>query len=372
MKKKVLVIVQDILKAQEHEWFVEYINREKFEVHFLLVNGKGSFMDEFLKNHNIPTYYFEYKGKKNLFILFWSAYRLMKLNRFNIVHSHLFEASLTGLTAAFFAGVANRIYTRHYSDYHHVWFPGAVKYDKFINSVATGVVATSRNVEHILLREKVPQKKIYLIHHGIDLTDYRPGTVSNERINKIRAHYNLNVKGPVIGAISRFTELKGLQFLIPAFAELIKDYPSAVLVMSNASGDYKKEILQLLEEINPENYRLIKFENDVAALYKTFDAFVHIPINSTAEAFGQTYLEALASEIPSVFTLSGVAPEFIIDKENALVVPYCDTNEVKDALLYILKHPEETALMSKRGFESVKNFDIHIKINKLEKLYSDF
>ncbi len=372
MKIKVLVMVQDIMKAQEHEWFVEYLNREKFEIHFLLVNGKDTFMDEFLQANNIPVYYLNYSGKKTLFSLFFSAYKIMRKNRYDIVHTHLFEASLAGLPAAFFAGVSQRIYTRHYSDYHHLWFPAALKYDKFINAMATKIIATSRNVQSILLKENVSNKKIFLIHHGIDLSDYRPGMVTNERIHAIKERYNLNVKGPIIGVISRFTEYKGLHYLIPAFASLLTDYPTAVLVMSNATGDYKKQIYQLLENINPENYRIIEFEIDVAALYKVFNCFVHIPINATSEAFGQTYLEALASKIPSVFTLSGVAPEFIKDKENALVVPFCDSKSVKEALNYILKNSIEMEAMCDRGFDSLKNFDIHIKINKLEQLYSDF
>jgi len=372
MKKKLLVVVQNISKAQEHEWFVEYLNREKFEIHFLLINCKGTFMDQFLIKKAIPVFHLSYSKKSELPSLTFNIFKILIKGKYKIIHTHLFEATLAGLTAALMAGVRKRIYTRHHSDYHHVWFPSAVKYDRYNNFLATDIVAISKNVESILVRqEQVPLSKVHLIHHGIDMTDYKPGAIDPSRINTIREKYNLKGNGPVVGAISRFTEWKGVQFMIPGFMEVLKHFPDAVLVLANANGDYKKEILKMLEQLDKKNFRIIEFENDVAALYQAFDCFVHVPINASAEAFGQTYLEALASRVPSVFTLSGIAPEFIKDKVNAMVVPFKDSKAITEAILYLLNNRNGIEAMVKSGYDSVAdNFDIHVKISKLESLYS--
>ncbi len=371
---KILVIIQDISKAQEHEWFVEYLNRDLFDLHFLLINGKNTYMDSFLQKHNVPVSHLSYMGKSDLPGLILSIRKLLVNGKFRIIHTHLFEATLAGLTAARLAGTKGRIYTRHYSDYHHVWFPGTVKYDRINNFLANRIVATSNNVKQVLLsREGVSESKIRLINHGIDISDYQSGAVAAERVMTIRKKYGIEGRYPVIGCISRFTMLKGIQYLIPAFIRLKEKYPAALLVLANASGDYFKEIMAMLAETGNEHYRLIEFENDVPALYKTFDCFVHVPINVTAEAFGQTYLEALASGIPSVFTLSGIAPEFIIDRKNALVVPHCDGDAIFGALSSLLENQSLAASLISEGYESVKNkFDIHIKMRSLEKLYSEF
>ncbi len=137
MKKKILVIVQNISKAQEHEWFVEYINREIFEFSFLLINSKDTWMDKFLQQRKVPVYNLKYGKKTDLPLLTLKIYRLLRQGKYDIIHTHLFEATLSGLTAAYFAGVRKRIYTRHHSDYHHVWFPSAVKYDRYNNFLAT-------------------------------------------------------------------------------------------------------------------------------------------------------------------------------------------------------------------------------------------
>ncbi len=372
MKTKILVVVQNISKAQEHEWYVEYINREKFDIQFLLINCKGTYMDQFLVSRNVPVFHLFYSSKSELPGLTFRIFHLLRKEKFDIIHTHLFEATLAGLTAAMLAGVSRRIYTRHHSDYHHVYFPSAVKYDKYNNFLATAIVAISRNVQHILIdKENASASKVHLIHHGIDLSDYRPGAVEMKRVSAIKNKYDLNGPGPFIGAISRFTAWKGVQYIVPAFKELLKEYPTAILILANANGDYKAEILDLLKEINSEHVRLIQFENDIAALYKSFDCFVHVPIDSSSEAFGQTYIESLASQIPSVFTISGIAAEFIKDKVNAFVVPYKSSSAVKDAVLFVLNNKDSLSGMVEAGYEEVAaKFDIHIKISKLEQLYS--
>ncbi len=373
MKRKVLTVLFNISKAQEHEWFVRFINRNAFELEFALINAKGSFMHQFLESHNVPCHHFTYNGKKDLPALTFRLFLLMLKNKYDIVHAHLFEGTLSGMMAARLAGVKHRITTRHYSDFHHVWFPGAVKYDKLINSLTTKIVAISKNVENILLNyEHVNPEKVRLIHHGIDMDDYKPGVVTADSVNLLPEKYAILPEQPVVGVISRFIELKGLQYLIPAFKDVLKSHPDAVLILANASGSYKQEVMSLLKDIDEARYRLIVFENDIAALYKLFSCFVHIPITASAEAFGQIYLEALASEIPSVFSLSGVAPEFAVDKENCLVVPFKNSEKVSEAIQYILKKGPAVESMVVNGYKIVaKRFDVRTKIHKLEQLYSE-
>ncbi len=373
MKKKVLTVIQDISRAQEHEWLISYLDRAKIDMHFALINSRNTPMEKFIVEHGLTHKHFTYSSKKDLPGLIFNLTMLMRREKYDAVHTHLFEASLTGLTAAFLSGIRNRIYTRHHSDYHHVWFPKAIKYDRFINRAANKIVATSNNVKDILVRlEGVPEGKITVIRHGIDMLQYETGAVSEERIETIRKKYDLNNKRIIVGAISRFTEWKGLQYTIPAFRKLLEKYPDAVLVLANALGNYKAEIGKLLEELPKSSYRTIVFENDIAALYRVFNCFIHVPINPTAEAFGQTYLESLASRIPSVFTLSGVAPEFIKHKEHALLVPFKDSEAVLNSIIEILENPAKALEMAERGCKIVSDlFDVRKKVADLEQLYLD-
>ena len=367
--KSIVVVVNDISRAQEHEWFVEMFDRSKFNITFVLINSGNSVMSQFLEKHKIPVRHLSYGSKLDLPKLIFQLYKFFRKHKFDIVHTHLFDSSISGLTAAYLARIPVRIMTRHYSDYHHQYFPSTVKYDKYMNSIATRIVAISKNVENILInRENVDPQKVVMIHHGLNMNEYQPGSISPDRVELIRRKYQLNNSGPVIGVISRFTELKGLHFVIPAFKKFLKAHKDAVLVMANANGDYKAELDKLISEVPEKNIRKIEFENDIVALYKVFDCFIHVPISSTVEAFGQTYIEALASKVPSIFTLSGIAPEFIENKRNAFVVDFCNSDQVFESMQYIATHKNELNEMLETGFNDVQN-EFNIERKKLEQLY---
>ena len=47
------------------------------------------------------------------------------------------------------------------------------------------------------------------------------------------------------------------------------------------------------------------------AAYSIMDIFIHAPIAYDEEAFGLVYLEAMASAIPCIFTISGISGSII-------------------------------------------------------------
>jgi glycosyltransferase involved in cell wall biosynthesis len=370
MSEKVAYIVSNIQKSLAFEWIATQLNKEKFDLSFILLNDNDSDLEQFLKLHHIPVCRVLYRGKKDILRALFQIRSILAKNKINIVHTHLFEASLIGLTAAQLAGVKKRIHTRHSSSYHHVYFPHMVKYDKYINARSTDIVAISENVKKILIEnENVPAKKIHLIYHGFDLNSFR--NVSKEEIDQLKTKYNPVNNAPVIGVISRYTEWKGIQYIIGAFKKLLLHYPDALLLLSNANGNYKKEIKELLKDLPKRNYNEIVFENNIFALYHLFDIFVHVPIDDSVEAFGQIYVEALASGIPSVFTLSGIATEFIEDKKNALVVPYKNADAIYEAMLSILQNKVLAQRITTNGKKDVEEqFGLENFIASLEALYA--
>jgi len=369
LKKNVTYIISDINKALAFEWIATYIDKTKFNIDFILINDGTSDLEEYLTENQIPVLRVHYKRKIDGLLAIYKVYKILKMRKTQVVHTHLFIANLVGLTAAFFAGVKKRIYTRHHSDFHHVKFPKAVKYDRYVNFISTDIIAITEIVKQILISlEKVPEEKIQLIHHGFQLEGFY--NVPIQSVENLKIKYKIHNQSPVIGAISRYTEWKGVQYLIPAYKQLLEKYPNALLIMANAYGDYKHEIKNLLKDVPEKNYIEIQFENDLFSLYKLFNVFVHIPINIRAEAFGQIYVEALASGVPSVFTLAGVADEFIVNNYNALTVSYKNSDEVYNAIIKLIENKELCDFLVKNGRNDIKEkFHLNRMILALQNLY---
>jgi glycosyltransferase involved in cell wall biosynthesis len=323
----------------------------------------------FLQQQNVPYDVVPYNSKADLLPTFYKIFRILRRTRPHVVHVHLFYAGIIALPAAWLAGVRSRIYTRHYSSYHHDYFKKGVVLDKIINFLSTRLVSISQVVEDVLVtREHVAPEKITRIPHGFDFSYFvrRP-----EEIEAVRIKHGVPAgQHPVIGVISRYTHPKGIQYTIEAFATLRHHYPQAHLVLSNASGDYKAVLSAKLQALPPGSYTEILFEENVRALYALFDVFVHVPITPDGEAFGQIYVEALAMRVPSVFTLSGIAREFVEDGVNARVVPYQDAAAIAHAIQDLLQQATLRERVTAQGYADVtQRFGMPVMIERLDAAY---
>jgi glycosyltransferase involved in cell wall biosynthesis len=352
------------------EWIATQIDKDKYALDFILINSEETDLEVFLNKNGNNTVRFISKGKLSWPKVWLQIFWYLRKRKPQIVHCHLFQASFLGLLAAKFAGIPKRIYTRHHSDYHFRYFPKGVKWDKFINSLATLIVAPSKAVVHVLRDlESVPPNKVVLVNHGFDLDYFE--NVPSDLAASIKCKYNLENKRPVVGVISRFTELKGIQYIIPAFKSFLNEYPNALLLLFNAKGDYEKQIELLLGELPSGSYKTIPFEPQLSGVYSLFDCFLQVSTDTNIEAFGQTYVEALAAGVPSIFTLSGVANEFIVDKKNALVVRFENETDILDALTTCANNATLREQIIENGKQSVKElFSIQKMISSLEMLYS--
>ncbi|MEX1190560.1 MAG: glycosyltransferase family 4 protein [Brumimicrobium sp.] len=366
---KIAIIVFGIDKALEFEWLISEIDTSRFELSFISINNKE---ETSLKKHcqfnDAPFFHINYTRKKDMIGAILKTRRIIKKINPQIVHSHIFEGGLIGVTAAWLARIKHRIYTRHYSDFHHVYFPNGLKYDKWINAKATHIIAVSEVVKSILVeKENISKKKVSVIHHGIKIDNEE--TFENSRMTNVKAKHGICSKKIIVGVVSRYTKLKGLQYIIPAFKDLQKENSNLHLVLANAQGDFQPEVARLLKELPKETYTEILFENDNEALFKSFDVFVHVPISQQAEAFGLTYIEALKFGVPSVFTLSGIANEIVKDEENALVVNYKNTSDITKAIERILSHESLRLKLTVNGKKSIETFTTIKKTKALEELY---
>lgn len=367
--KRGLIIISNVEKAMEHEWFAEFVDKKEFALDFVLFNSKDSELYHFLKKHGFKCR--NYRLPSKYYVPFYALFFTTRLffKRYDFVHCHLFEASLIGILSAKLARIKKRIYTRHHGDFHHVYFPSAVKYDLLVNRNSTHIIAVSSTIKKILIeKESVPADKIIVIPHGIP--EKLLGTnVPEQEIVSTKQKYGLSGHRPVIGVISRFTEWKGIQYTIPAFKKLLANFPKAKLVLANAKGEYEKALTDLLHDLDPSCYVTIPFEPHVNPLFLSFDLFVHVPVDCTCEAFGQVYIEALNHGIPMVCTLSGIANELIRDKENALVVPYKNSDSIYNAMLELINNQVLREKIIRQGKKDVKEFTFEKKYAQLRQLY---
>ncbi|MBL1280572.1 MAG: glycosyltransferase family 4 protein [Fluviicola sp.] len=362
-------IISDINKAVYFEDTALALRSKGLTVSFILINAKGGDLDLFLTEHQFKVKYIRCKKVSKSFSPIKKCLSLLKELKPELIHCHLAMANWIGLWAGKFAGIKTRVYTRHSGEPLHIhWKERLI--DKIQNGLSTKVIAITKVIEDLLLQQGVKRNKVALIHHGFMLNSF--SEVSELDKEGIKKKYNITTEQqPIIGVVARWMEWKGVHFIIDAYKKLRVDYPNSKLFLFGASeeGDFSKDIFDALKELPDHSVEVVKYEKNVHAMYTLFDIYTHVPVNNSCEAFGQTYVEALAAGVPSIFTLSGIANEFIIDNENALVVPYKDSDAIYKAAKKLIEGKELQEKLKESGLISVKQFNFDNYINKLIKIY---
>ncbi len=95
-----------------------------------------------------------------------------------------------------------------------------------------------------------------------------------------------------------------------------------------------------------------------------------MPVSPSCEAFGQTYIEAMAAGIPCVFTRSGIANEILKDMENACVVGYRDSNSIKTSYLKIHTNIKLASKISANAIDTAEEFGVEKKFKAIRDVFS--
>ena len=371
-KHNLLIIISDTNKSHVFEWTHNLlVNTKNYNIYYVLIQNKSTHFEDFLKKNEV---YYKVFTKKKIFMWPINIIKLIKLIlrlKIDIIHAHLIEAGAISMTAGFFLRVKKRIYTRHYSTLNHVYYPKMVYIDRAINYFSTHLICISNNVANVLIyKEKVKLEKVHLIEHGLLFNEINTLPRLDKNDFKSKCLRNIN-SYPIIGVVSRLLKLKGINYIIDAFKLILNIYPNAHLLIIGNDGNDKEHLINYLNfKIHKNNFTILNFDENIFSIYPIFDFFIHVPIDADIEAFGQTYIESLASKVPCIFTLSGIAKDFIINNKNAIVVSFKNSDEIYQSLINLIENPELTKQIVLNGYNEVlKRFKIEDKIKQLNALY---
>jgi glycosyltransferase involved in cell wall biosynthesis len=372
-KKKVILITSHLNgRAIAYEWIGVKLKERGYNVLLLHIDNTESNFEKFILETGITYKRITYSGKNKIEMLLTICKLMLEIIKFKpqVVHTHYFDANLLGLTAAWILRIPVRVYTRHTTIQRYRYLKGTRNFEKYFNRISTSIISISDVVTKVLMDyENVPLNKIKKVHHGFDLEMF--SNVEEARLMSIKTKYNFTDTSIIIGSISRYDEWKGVEYTIGAFKKIVSDIPNAKLVLANACGVREDFIRSLLKELNPNTYIEIPFEDDVFALINTFDYFVHVPIDSEIEAFGQVYIEVMAASVPMICTLSGVAGEYIVDKSNAVVVDYQNSDAIYEGLKLLMQNNDlKNKIINQANKDIREKFNVSEMINKLESIYT--
>ncbi len=298
---------------------------------------------------------------KGLYLGEWA-----RQNGIEHIHAHFLTAPATvALIASKVSGVPFTV-TIHAFDIfstHPRTINGAVCCKA--ESAAALIAISAYNKRYLLDRYKGLNARIEVVYNGIDFALFTPPT--NRR--PIPRDALILSNGSLIPK-------KGHDVLIRAVAALrAEGYPVTLHIIGR--GILENELKALVESLGvgeavtflgtmPQD-EIVRYTHaaDIFAL-----ACVVAP-DGDMDGIPTVLIESLAVELPSVSTQVSGVPEILIDGETGLCVASGDVDAFKDALKWMIDHPDAARAIAQRGRSHVLGrFDRRANVKKLHEIWS--
>ncbi|MEA3305620.1 MAG: glycosyltransferase family 4 protein, partial [Candidatus Omnitrophota bacterium] len=203
------------------------------------------------------------------------------------------------------------------------------------------IIAVSHYIKKELIGAGCNDKKITVIHHGVDTDKFRP----NINTRRLGSKYPQIRDRRIIFHPARAGLAKGCDVSLKAL-KIVKDrFPNVLLVMAGTKNiidwgaTQQKDIAYLVGLVKifrlEKNVLIDAFTLDeMAQLYGVSEVCMYP--SSVGEPFGLTMLEAISTSKPMIVTDAGGMPEIIQDGINGFVVPVKDFESLASRIIQLL------------------------------------
>lgn len=298
--------------------------------------------------------------------------RLMRRERFSVVHTHSAKAGVSGRIAAKASGVPVVVHTFHALAAHQ----GLGRRTRFayllleraVRRLAHRYVAVAPR----LAREAVEQRiaapgTVVVVPSAVDLDDI-PVTADPD----VRAELGIPDQAPVVGTVGRMVAQKCPLDFVRMCALVHAQRPEVRFVMV---GDATLETADLEAATRREAERLgvpvifTGYRSDAARVAASFDVYV---VPSLYEGLGRAVTEAMASARPVVATAVNGVPDLVEPGVTGLLASPRDPEGLASAVLWMLDHPVEARQMGMQARKRVRShFGRSQMCRGLDELYAE-
>ncbi len=298
--------------------------------------------------------------------------RLIRRERFTVVHTHCSKAGFIGRVAAWIAGVPAVVHTFHILAVHPGLGPVRRQLYLTLDRLARPLAH-----RYVAVAPRVARSAVELGFAGAGRISVIPSAIDVDAIPtaadpSLRASLGVEPDVPLIGTVGRLVAQKSPVDFVRMCALVQAQRPEARFVMV---GDTTLESDSREREAREEAERLgvpvifTGFRADAPQLAASFDVYV---VPSRYEGLGRAVTEAMASARPVVATAVNGVPDLVEHGASGLLAEPGDPRSLADAVLWLLDNPAAARTMGLRGRDRVRwHFRPGVMCGALDALYSD-
>ncbi len=296
--------------------------------------------------------------------------RLIRHERFDLIHAHASKPGFLARMAAAGAGVPV-IYSPHNFAFHEgagrIQAALFAAVERFAARYFTArIITVSKHERDLALRYGVGQtNQLVTISTGVNLQDF-DGPIDHAAQ---RASLGIPADAPLIGTVARLYPPKTPLDLVQAAAQVHTDRPDAHFVWVG-SGPLEAQTRAAITRWGlTQVVHLAGHRSDVPKILRTLDCFV---LPSRWEALPISILEAMAAGVPVVATRNMGASELIDEGVDGLLVPPGDPVALAQAILDLLKDQARAQRLGACGRQHIeREFTREQMMTRIAQIYQE-
>ncbi len=311
---------------------------------------------------------------KNPIKMYLNSFKLAKIikeNGVNIVHARSRAPAWSAYWAAKRTGVT------FLTTFHGTYGLGPLGIKKIYNRVMTYgklVIAVSNYIKsHIIDNYKVDAGKIRTIFRCVNLDNFSPENVTQERIIKALQDNHIPEDKPIISLVGRITGWKGQDLLIEALAKVkSKDFYCLIVGSDQGRTAFSNKLRNRVKKLGLDGkVQFIDHSFDIPAILMLSD--VVLSTATKPEAFGRAAIEGQAMGKIVLASNIGGSLDNMIDGVTGKLFESGDVQSLAEAIDWALNLPaEEKNKISQAAIKNVKdNFTKQIMCDKTIAVYKE-
>lgn len=356
---------------------IKGLQKHKYEVDFL-VGGESDF--SYLSKIKNINFIIIKELKRNTkpfddLLAFFKIFRIIKINRYDIVHTHTAKAGILGRLAARLARTPIIIHTLHGVTFHDFLHPLTKNFYVLLEKIAGCFTDVFITVGEDLKRKYIAKNiaksnKFITIRSGIELDKFvYYSQLSEEYRLREKERLGISKSDVVIGTASRLEPRKGHLYLLKAAEEIVKKFPNTKFLILG-DGYYKCRLEQEVKNLDlTDNVFFLGFRQDIHKIFPLFDIFV---LTSLWEGLPRVLVQAAAAGKPIVtFNVEG-AREVVKEGVNGFIVPLKNVKVLIERLSFLIGDLSQAKHMGMRGREFITDsWDKDAMVEKTLALYEN-
>ncbi len=353
---------------------LEHLNREKFPQQ-VCIPDRGKDMTLFLKDVcdrlGIKVDILKVRSNFDLTIHF-KLKKLMKAEKYDIVHTHLIFSQIWGRRAARAAGVPT-IISSEQNPYPFKTRPPFSLIERRLSKYTKKILACSEKVkDHLIQNVGIDPEKVITVHNSVDTSSFFPMKESRQNqpeLAKLREELGFSEGDKVIGTVGHLTPQKGHEYLFRAGPKILESIPQARFLVVG-KGYLKRKLENLARSLGiSDEVVFAGLRQDIPLILNSLDLFV---LPSLWEGFGIAIIEAMACAVPVIASNVGGIPEIVQHGENGILIAPKNPDEIVSAVIRVLKNKELADRLAENGMETVKEkFEVEKMVRRVEQVYEE-